>query len=1284
MKLRIYSVILSVFLFSQISFSQLCSMLKDVRIGEVHTLAIDDNNNLWVCGGTKDLHYQLGLGNGVYDVLTLQRVLCGDANTASGFLENIKDFDAGFHHSLVITSDGRCISFGYDGDGKLGNDPNEDDSSLPIFVHGLGNNGYLSNIVKISAGRSGHHSLAVDSNGMTYAWGANQQGQCGDGYVGGYRQIPILVVDSDTNTSGRYLGDEAFIIDVEAGVNHSLALDINGFVYEWGNGIPIPHKVPGLSNIVDIATSGYSLAVDEPNGNVWYWAGSSSPTKVPGGEMGTAYLENIIKVAAGAGICAALDSNGNVWQWNVNVNLPVKVIDGQQNSSTDFLEHIIALDVGYYNQMIAIDSSGFGWGWGDNSGGALGIGSTRNPVEPVKILCADISPSVELELSYEIQGLEPNCAKPFIGWGIDDNYLVFEIYYANPITNPSDPNYVGTIYDVNIINALPLEADFNSCSVGGDYDANTRTVKWHIGSLPPGDDGFVTFTVKVNEYAKPCGEITNICQLIAEDYYAYDNINVPVCPWGGEIIYVDKDANGFNNGTSWQDAYKELKDAFEQLQTGCTEISAVWVAGGEYKPVYDVNEDDYNDKSFELAEGLALIGHFKGDENNPSERNFADANNETILDGQIGTDSSANVYNVVKAENLTAGLVDGFTIKNAAQYSMSMDNTTIGIANCKFKNNSGYGIYAENYSYPDIHNCLFTDNDTSVYGSSSQPNISYCIFDGDSAGSYGLYIENGFGSDIINSVFKNHTFGAVFGDDATINISDCNLFLNGKAIDSLSATINADNCELFSNTTAVSGFASILNISNCNLLENTTAMYGAGTEMNVNDCNLCLNTTAVSSTAYESFISSVNLDECKIYQNSGYGVTALGSTLNCTKTIFEDNAQNAIKLSYSSNLNIQNCVVRDSGSQGIYLYQNLNTQITNNWINNNGSSGIYLENQGMYPFIRNNTICDNGTFGIERNSTGAEPNIMNCIIFGNDTNDIYRPTGTFTKVKYCLLQRTYGTTNIIGDPCFANPSNENDLHLSRHSICRNAGNPTFTPPANETDIDGEARVKNGIIDVGADECFISPADFDDSGIVNAFDYRYLANDWKTNPSYYSLDDDNDIDGCDLALFCEDWLWQDATESIGWMLWTGTGESMMMMGQQSRDSDGAVSSNLMLTTATESIAKQPAKLSAKTHKFYAITPANTISAKQRELESLKSQRAEKNMKKSVNGLAVAGTATRHCEAAAEAISSESIEEVPDVNETLDWLDNLWETDANIRESFDANDWQEFLDTVKNSE
>lgn len=530
-----------------------------------------------------------------------------------------------------------------------------------------------------------------------------------------------------------------------------------------------------------------------------------------------------------------------------------------------------------------------------------------------------------------------NCVWP---WNeVEENCLVFDISWDS--NGFSDTNVV-------VIEQLPQELDYDSSIPEGDYNEFDKTVKWNIGNISAGASGCVVLKTKVNEWARPCGTITNTAIMEGDTYLNEADCNVNVCPWGGEIIYVDKDANGFNNGTDWQNAYKDLQDALTQAKSNCAAITAIWVSAGTYKPVGSIYEENYQNKSFELIDGVGLIGHFAGNESSTAERNFADANNETVLEGQIGQYYYNAVYKVVIAANINSAMVDGFTIKGSYSYGgIYLDNSDISIVNCKFKNNNSSGLYAYNYSYPDIHNCLFMDNaDYSVYAAASQPNISYCVFDGNNTTSYGLYLDNYSVSNITNSDFVNHNASAIEGSYATIDIEGCNLSQNGY-----------------------------------------------------------------------------------------YGVEGSGLNLTVMQTIFEDNVQNGIRLSSGSDLDIRNSVIRNSGSQGIYLSQCSSTQIINNWIHNNGKSssaaGTYFENQGMIPFIRNNTIYDNGSYGIEVSQTGADPNISNCIISGNDTNDLYRPSGIFNKVKYCLLQNTHsGTGNRTGDPCFRNPSDPNDLHIS--------------------------------------------------------------------------------------------------------------------------------------------------------------------------------------------------------------------------------------------------------------
>ena len=377
MKTKILSVILSVVIFSQCWSNQFCAKLKAISAGESHTLALDEYGSLWACGGGEP-YYQLGLGDISENVLYLQRVR---GPNGIGKLNNVIVFDAGWEHSLaVLEPNGLVFAWGYDDEtyGMLGNGQNEGSSNVPIKVHGLNNdpNG-LRNIVKVSAGRSGLHSLAVDSSGFVYAWGYNYYGQCGDGSTED-QAYPILVLSSGEDPNNTYLGNEAFIIDVDAGVRHSLALvklEDGGFVYEWGgnNGSPIPQKVPGeIRNIIDISTCYISLAADV-NGNVWQWT-TGNPTKIP-------RFGHIVKVAAGYdwgnsySIGAAIDTNENVWEWTTDSNTPVKVS----------LENIVALDVGYYGHRVAVDEDGYGWGWGNNGNGQLGVGDTISHPEPTRM-----------------------------------------------------------------------------------------------------------------------------------------------------------------------------------------------------------------------------------------------------------------------------------------------------------------------------------------------------------------------------------------------------------------------------------------------------------------------------------------------------------------------------------------------------------------------------------------------------------------------------------------------------------------------------------------------------------------------------------------------------------------------------------------------------------------------------------------------------------------------------------------------------------------------------------
>ena len=56
--------------------------------------------------------------------------------------------------------------------------------------------------------------------------------------------------------------------------------------------------------------------------------------------------------------------------------------------------------------------------------------------------------------------------------------------------------------------------------------------------------------------------------------------------FGGKIIYVDADATGLNDGSSWQNAYNYLQDALANAKSATKPVE-IRVAQGIYKPDED-------------------------------------------------------------------------------------------------------------------------------------------------------------------------------------------------------------------------------------------------------------------------------------------------------------------------------------------------------------------------------------------------------------------------------------------------------------------------------------------------------------------------------------------------------------------------------------------------------------------------------------------------------------------------------------------------------------------------
>ena len=190
-----------------------------------------------------------------------------------------------------------------------------------------------------------------------------------------------------------------------------------------------------------------------------------------------------------------------------------------------------------------------------------------------------------------------------------------------------------------------------------------------------------------------------------------------------QITYVNQNANGENNGSSWENAFNDLDFAIEN-----TNFGEIWVAQGTYIPSTDLEGNVPSNeklKTFRLKKDVAIFGGFLGNETERDQRNWE--NNLTILSGDVGELGSIidNSYHVISSEyvgNLDGAILDGLVVRDgngypqyegAGIYINYAPTGTFIIRNCVIENNYSYrnggGVYIFN-SDPLIENNIFRNN----------------------------------------------------------------------------------------------------------------------------------------------------------------------------------------------------------------------------------------------------------------------------------------------------------------------------------------------------------------------------------------------------------------------------------------------------------------------------------------------------------------------------------------------------------------------------------------------
>jgi len=236
-------------------------------------------------------------------------------------------------------------------------------------------------------------------------------------------------------------------------------------------------------------------------------------------------------------------------------------------------------------------------------------------------------------------------------------------------------------------------------------------------------------------------------------------------------------------------------------------------------------------------------------------------------------------------------------------------------------------------------------------------------------------------------------------------------------------------------------------VTNCIITENSANRSGGGASYGtLLNCTISNNSATYGGGTSDSVVTDSTLSNNE--SSSGGGGSSYGTLTRCT--IIENHAGS-----------------RGGGSDSCSLY---NCLIAKNHADTDGG-GTYSST------LKNCTVANNSAGSGSSDSGGGTyyGTINNCIIYENTAGDSGSQNYKYGTINYsCTTPAPSGTNNVILNPLFFDSLGGN-YQLESSSPCIDVGNNAEVQQA--TDLNGNVRIQNSIVDMGAYEGTYSPTHY---------------------------------------------------------------------------------------------------------------------------------------------------------------------------------------------------------------